>query len=413
MFTRRLGVILLLAAVAAATAAAVPKSLGAADQSPDLIVHEWGTFTSIAGPDGQAVQWRPLTGPSDLPCFVTQLNPSSIKAPVGGLPVLKATVRMETPVLYFYSPSEQTVRATVRFPQGLISEWYPQATQRPGTLNPTGPTNFNTLERIQWDNVRVTPGAKEDFPTEPDGSHYYAARETDAVPLSVNGQQEKFLFYRGIASFRPPLSATIDRDGRVAVAQPAGTGIDRLILFERRGGHIGYRVAHADGKVIVLDRPALADNVESLRDTLRSILTGEGLYPREAAAMVETWRDSWFEDGARLFYLLPQAAVDTILPLQIEPAPATVKRVFVGRMEIVTPEIESEVAEAMRTGNQTVLRRYGRFLEPISQMLQQRQAASYDAREVDREMKLVASQATKAACAAPSTPRPGGSTSNQ
>lgn len=410
---KRLGGIVFFAAIAAAAAAAVPRSLGVAAQSPDLVVHEWGTFTSIAGPDGQAVQWRPLTGPADLPCFVTLLNSNQIKIPVGGLPVLKSTVRMETPVLYFYSTSEQTVRATVRFPQGLISEWYPQATQRPGTVSPTGPTDFNTLGRIQWDNVRVTPGAKEDFPTEADGSHYYAARETDAAPVTVGGQQEKFLFYRGIANFRPPLSATIDRDGRLAVAQVAGTGIDTVILFERRAGRIGYRVAHADGKSIVLERPALADTVESLREGLRGILAGEGLYPREAAAMVETWRDSWFEDGARLFYVFPRSAVDAILPLQIEPTPTSVKRVFVGRMEIVTPEIESEVAEAMRTGNQIVLRKYGRFLEPISQMVQQKRAARYDQQKVDNAMKQVASQSTKAACAAPTGTRSSGTASNQ
>jgi hypothetical protein len=397
---KRLGVVVFVCAVVASAAAAVPRSLGAAAQSPDLVVHEWGTFTSIAGPDGQAVQWRPLTGPSDLPCFVTQLNPNSVKLPLGGLPGLKATVRMETPVLYFYSTSERTVRATVGFPQGLISEWYPQPAGAP-------------LTRIQWNDVRITPGAKENFPTEPDGSHYYAARETDAVPVTVGSQQEKFLFYRGIGNFRPPLSATIDRDGRVGVAQPAGTGIDTVILFERRGGRMGYRVAHAEGKNIVLDRPALADNVESLREGLRGILAGQGLYPREAAAMVETWRDSWFEDGARLFYVLPQPAVDAILPLQIEPMPTTVTRVFVGRMEIVTPEIESEVAEAMRTSNQLVLRKYGRFLEPISQMVQQRLAAGYDQRKADDAMKLVAAQSTKAACSTAARPRPGGPASNQ
>ena len=32
-----------------------------------LIVHEWGTFTSIAGKDGVALEWRPLNGSSDLP----------------------------------------------------------------------------------------------------------------------------------------------------------------------------------------------------------------------------------------------------------------------------------------------------------------------------------------------------------
>ncbi len=30
-----------------------------------LTVHEWGTFTSIAGEDGMAVEWKPLAGPDD------------------------------------------------------------------------------------------------------------------------------------------------------------------------------------------------------------------------------------------------------------------------------------------------------------------------------------------------------------
>jgi len=35
-----------------------------------LTAHEWGTFTSIAGADGQAVEWSALTGSTDLPSFV-------------------------------------------------------------------------------------------------------------------------------------------------------------------------------------------------------------------------------------------------------------------------------------------------------------------------------------------------------
>ena len=94
--------------------------------------------------------------------------------------------------------------------------------------------------------------------------------------------------------------------------------------------------------------------------------------------MVETWRDSWFEDGARLFYCSRRPPSMRFLPLQIDPKPASVKRVFVGRMEIVTPEIETEVAHAIRTKNQAVLRKYGRFLEPISQMIQARLAPRAD-----------------------------------
>src|SRR5262249_10174333 len=54
-----------------------------------FIAHEWGTFTSIAGLDGEAVQWLPLNAKSDLPSFVEH-NQSAIGK--GGL---YGTVRME------------------------------------------------------------------------------------------------------------------------------------------------------------------------------------------------------------------------------------------------------------------------------------------------------------------------------
>ena len=69
----------------------------AASPAPDpvrLTVHEWGTFTSIAGENGRAVPWRPLSGPPELPSFVRS---SRVQAKGS----LTATVRMETPVVYF------------------------------------------------------------------------------------------------------------------------------------------------------------------------------------------------------------------------------------------------------------------------------------------------------------------------
>src|SRR5688572_28501480 len=72
-----------------------------------LVVHEWGTFTSIAGRDGVALEWRPLSGPSDLPKFVhTFSKPDRGIRPQPGKSDLRARVRLETPVLYFYSGSE-------------------------------------------------------------------------------------------------------------------------------------------------------------------------------------------------------------------------------------------------------------------------------------------------------------------
>src|SRR5438128_11674848 len=102
---------------------AVAKAL----QKDSLIVHEWGTFTSIAGKDGIALEWRPLNGPTDLPKFVHTIQKEGEGLRHGQV-VSKAdltgSVRMETPVLYFYSDNEVDVAVKVDFPKGKITEWY-------------------------------------------------------------------------------------------------------------------------------------------------------------------------------------------------------------------------------------------------------------------------------------------------
>ena len=90
--------------------------------------------------------------------------------------------------------------------------------------------------------------------------------------------------------------------------------------------------------------------------------------------MVESWRDSWFEEGTRVFYIVPPRAVDTILPLTVDPAPTHVARVFVGRMEVITPAIERSVYDAVVANDAAVLTRYGRFLGPIADRIVVRHA---------------------------------------
>src|SRR5882757_27170 len=75
---------------------------------PPVTVHEWGTFTSVADPDGKSVAWVPLQGTPDLPCFVHRRGPG--KYGTQGL------VRMETPVDYFYTTAPTKVSVHVDFP---------------------------------------------------------------------------------------------------------------------------------------------------------------------------------------------------------------------------------------------------------------------------------------------------------
>src|SRR5262245_1168747 len=142
-----------------------------------LVVHEWGTFTSLQTPSGESVRWHPNDGADPLPEFVAGVGKYGF-----------ATVRMETPVVYFYAPEKTTVSLRVDFPHGQITEWYPQA--------------VFTGTAIEWRDLELLPGTTALLPVETKASRYYAARATDAAPLKIvtedGVQQEKFLFYRGL-----------------------------------------------------------------------------------------------------------------------------------------------------------------------------------------------------------------------
>ena len=161
-----------------------------------LTVHEWGTFTSVAGPDGSATDWDALGCKDDLPTFVNDFGYRGFKWRVTG------TVRMETPVIYFYSQEALDARVRVTFPHGLITEWYPHADYQVYQTRPADghaqklganlagiDTTLKTLSgAIEWNNIRIEPRADHAFPLESAASRYYAARETDAAPITVGGE---------------------------------------------------------------------------------------------------------------------------------------------------------------------------------------------------------------------------------
>jgi len=384
-------------------------ALIAADTLPrpsDLTVHEWGTFTSVAGEDGSAIDWEAQSGSNDLPSFVNNRYLCFKSS-------LTATVRMETPVLYFYSPREVTASVKVDFPHGVITEWYPKADnaiyESKSLMDRTGPaTSYalyphdavvqtrslvdpppagldsqlvrlspslngldismrNLMGAIAWNEIKIQPGSTADFPVEKSPSRYYAARGTDAAPITAGDQHEKFLFYRGVGRIPVPLSARVAGDGRVTVENHGPDDVPSAILFENRGGRLGYRNAGDlfNQNVVTLDAPSLDGSLPELRHDLETALVSQGLFPKEAQAMVETWRDSWFEEGSRLIYIVPAHAIDAMLPLQVDPAPSQMTRVFVGRIELVTAETKRVVAEAFARKDWPVAARYGRFLDPI------------------------------------------------
>ncbi|MEY2409296.1 MAG: hypothetical protein QOF48_1966 [Verrucomicrobiota bacterium] len=369
-----------------------------------LIAHEWGTFTSVQGADGIQLEWNPLVT-SELPAFVYDASKRLASLPAvrafGGKDTFVTRQRMETPVIYFYSDREMEVDVTVDFPQGIVTEWFPQATQGiPATAKAPARSSRSL---IRWDHVQVLPlsqhgSLSDSLPFEKSGSHYYAARATDADFLRIDAaakggkaETEKFLFYRGIGNFTAPLTLTQGADGESFTVQNNGKEpLGNLFLYTVRGDrarHI-YLDSLAPGatKTLKLDAAQnfipLSEARASISGQLREALVREGLYAREASAMVQTWDDSWFtETGTRVLYTLPRAWTDRVLPLTVQPKPREVVRVMVGRAEAITPSMEwdllkqvvyysdGDVAARSRAVEAARNLGLGRFMEPTTRRL--------------------------------------------
>jgi hypothetical protein len=326
-----------------------------AEPAADYVAHEWGTFTSVQGADGVQIAWNPINV-SELPKFVYDRTRSAGGAPfVLAKSAFMARQRLETPVIYFHSPQHLDVSVTVRFPQGTVTEWFPTASipkvQRAG--NPA----------LEWKSVSIIPRnglaaskASGQLPREPRGSHYYAAREAEADFVRVrsgDGEEfEKFLFYRGIGNFDAPLRVAQPSSdpGVVKLENPGDAPLRNLFLVSVRDEKMAITAvpaleARTDLTISAADHQPIEIQRGLLAGLLRQALVEEGLYASEAAAMVKTWEDSWFDEpGLRVLYVLPTAFTEKVLPLSLEPAPKEIARVMVGRAEVLTVQMEQALA---------------------------------------------------------------------
>jgi hypothetical protein len=333
--------------------------------------HEWGTFTSVQGGDGHLLEWRPLQS-SLLPAFVHDSHPRFNK---GELVTLQ---RMETPVIYFHSTRSFKVDVNVRFPQGWITEWYPQA---------------DGLEKgaITWSNLNIMadPGRSDLLPQDKSGSHYFAARAVDSQWLrtdsTAKSEAEKFLFYRGAGSFQTPLRASIDAANALVVENTGARKLSHLFLINIHDGRGSFTEvdslpSHSSRSCSASADWPLAELQKKIAARMAKALAGEGLFADEARAMVDTWTDSWFTDeGERVLYVLPRAWTDEILPLTLSPAPEKLVRVMVGRAEIITPARVSSLRQillkaqagdaAARARSEAELKALGRFAEPALRLV--------------------------------------------
>lgn len=308
---------------------ALGASIAEAKDPEKFVVHEWGTFSTFSGSNGRSLKFHP--NDRDLPGFVYNRH-RDVK---GG--VADVHVSLETPVLYFYSDRDRTVSVQVDFPKGVMTDWYPQAS-RPPTHN------------IRWDNIKVLANDRPKFTGLGDKSRYFAAREVDALPVEISENNkrevEKFLFYRGVGDFSMPFTVSANGNGSFTVKNSGKNLVPAFVLLRVQDRKISFQKfgrldAGADMRV---EEPTVASTIEKLGETVVALLIEQGLYEKEARAMVKTWSSDWFgEEGTRVLYLLSEPQTAEFLPIKIEPMPEQIVRVMVGRHDVLTPEVERDV----------------------------------------------------------------------
>jgi hypothetical protein len=314
------------AMLAALTMGALPVSAGEKDK---FTVHEWGTFSTFSGSNGTQLKFYP--NDKDLPDFVygRHLQVKSGRADV--------MVSLETPVLYFYTDRDRTVSVHVDFPKGLMTDWYPQASRPPE-------------HTIRWDDLKILAKDRPTLPSERDTGRYFAARETDAATVQTTGndrrESEKFLFYRGVGDFQMPFVIRALGNGEFKIKNSGKHEIPAYILVNTHDRKISFKVFQqlSPGAEDTVELPTEKSTSEKLGDEMVKLLIEQGLYEKEARAMVKTWSRDWFEEsGTRVLYLVAESLTDEFLPLKITPKPDRQVRVLVGRHDVLTPERERDV----------------------------------------------------------------------
>jgi hypothetical protein len=360
---------------------ALALAIGGAVSAQDLVVHEWGTITTVHAADGKPAGRLNKIEPADvLPKFVHHYEPEATRhdplknlrktVHTPGRP--DVTMRLETPVVYFHPPAGGLAKpfdVTVRFRGGLINEFFPAANASVAVDNErigekmvagaiprvwTGDVlNNYVVGKLEWKGVMLHDTVVAPLTNDP---VWLAPREVQAASVYVPdvGEGERYLFYRGVAHLDALVQTKVS-GGSVKLSAPATLtwldsptlAIPKIWLADiRADGAIAFR----DGAPLTIrkDKPGATlgslkrfsggdyapDGVKQLRASLKKSLINQGLFADEAEALLNTWKRSYFEKpGLRVFYLVPRQWTEYFLPLEIS-VPARVNRVIVGRIDL-------------------------------------------------------------------------------
>jgi hypothetical protein len=351
-------------------------SVIAAEAEPKrLVVHEWGTFTTLQDFEGKDLYGINIDD-EPVPAFVHNLQPHLLDHAVLSQAYWQfrqkaaprqhphVSMRLETPVIYFYPPATAKlpihVDVDVRFRGGWLTEFYPDAVSKPDE-NASPPFKFSeltskTVGRLTWTGLQI--GKQGTFPTTRE-QVWLAPRQVSSAPLKTpSGESEQYLFYRGVAKLHSPLRVATKNNGseleiranfKDVLQSEQSDKIAHLWLMETKANHTSaFRrldsvIATNDPGEALSSAPRrfspeefASSNRGELEREMHQALTSEGLFADEATALLTTWQRAYFESsGLRVFYTVPRSWTDHYLPLAISGEPS-ITRVMIGRVELVS-----------------------------------------------------------------------------
>jgi hypothetical protein len=358
-----------------------PAQRASAQRASPLVVHEWGTITTRHAPNGKPEGRLNRIGRSEvLPAFVHRYEPprtkddpakSLTKSPLTpGRP--DVTMRLETPVVYFYPPAGSAslppFDVSVTFRGGIVNEFYPRG--EPSVEVDVERVNAKVEAGLikEWDgavlNDYVVGGLRwrglslKDAVTIPrTTSHAWLAprRVQSTGVVTSTGEGERYLFYRGVAHLDALVQTQLSADGvrlraprRLHWMRASSMTIANLWLVDVRPDgsaafreYAGIEIAKDSASHELRHIPLFAEkdyttrSLGHLRREMKQALVAAGLFEDEAEAMLETWSESYFRTpGLRIFYTVPDEWLSYFLPLRIS-IPHELTRVLVGRIDLV------------------------------------------------------------------------------
>src|SRR5205814_7477531 len=199
--------------------------------------------------------------------------------------------------------------------------------------------------RLLWRGISL----KDSVALSQTSSHVWLApRRVHSAGVTVSGEGERYLFYRGVAHLdalvQTELTASEVRlraPRRLAWMRNPTMTIPRLWLVDiRADGGVAFReqkeltIIKSGASRELARLPLFAERdygaarLDELRRAMKQSLMTSGLYDDEAEAMLETWKASYFQaPGLRIFYIVPDEWLGYFLPLHIS-TPHELKRVL-------------------------------------------------------------------------------------